>query len=36
MFTTVVITMLSVAERYAQGIVWANDHKTNHTQELVF
>ena len=36
MFTTVVITMLSVAERYAQGIVWANDHKDDHTQELVF
>lgn len=36
MFTTVIITMLSVAERYAQGIVWANDHKSDHTQELVF
>lgn len=36
LFTTVVITMLSVAERYVQGIVWANDHKADHTQELLF
>ena len=36
MFTTVAITMLSVAERYAQGIVWADDHKEDHTQELTF
>lgn len=31
LFTTVAIAMLAVAERYAQGIVWANDHKTDHT-----
>ena len=36
LFTTVTITMLSVAERYAQGIVWADDHKADHTQELIF
>ena len=28
--------MLAVAERYAQGIVWADDHKADHTQELEF
>ena len=28
--------MLAVAERYAQGIVWADDHKEDHTQELEF
>lgn len=36
LFTTVAIAMLAVAERYAQGIVWANDHKTDHTQELKY
>ena len=35
LFTTMAITMLSVAERYAQGIVWADDHKDDHTRELI-
>lgn len=35
LFTTMAITMLSVAERYAQGIVWADDHKDDHTKELI-
>ena len=36
LFTSVAIAMLAVAERYAQGIVWADDHKEDHTQELEF
>ena len=36
LFTTVSITMLSVAERYAQGIVWADNHEDDHTQELIY
>ena len=36
LFTSVAIAMLAVAERYAQGIVWANDHKSDHTQELKY
>lgn len=36
LFTSVAIAMLAVAERYAQGIVWADDHKADHTQELEF
>lgn len=36
LFTSVAIAMLAVAERYAQGIVWADDHKTDHTQELEY
>lgn len=34
MFTTVVIGMLGVAERYAQGIVWARRDDEDHTREL--
>ena len=36
LFTTVTITMLSVAERYAQGLVWADDHREDQTQKLVY
>lgn len=36
LFTTVAIAMLAVAERYAQGIIWANDNKPDHTQELEY
>ncbi|MCI7127454.1 MAG: hypothetical protein MR934_04265 [Clostridium sp.] len=36
LFTTVTITMLSVAERYAQGIVWADDHREDQTQKLIY
>ena len=36
LFTTVAITMLSVAERYAQGLVWADDHREEHTQKLIY
>ena len=36
LFTSVAIAMLAVAERYAQGIVWADDHKADHTQELEY
>ena len=35
MFITSSITMLSMAERYAQGLVWLNDPKDDHTQELL-
>lgn len=35
LFTTVAITMLSVAERYSQGLVWADDHNDDHTRELI-
>ena len=35
MFITSCITMLSMAERYAQGLVWLNDPKDDHTQELL-
>lgn len=35
LFTTASITMLSVAERYAQGIVWADNGKSDHTPELL-
>ena len=36
LFTTVTITMLSVAERYAQGLVWADDHREDQTQKLAY
>lgn len=36
LFTIVTITMLSVAERYAQGLVWADDHREDQTQKLVY
>ena len=36
LFTSVAIAMLAVAERYTQGIVWANDNKADHTQELEY
>lgn len=36
MFTTVIITMLSIAERYAQGIVWAASDREDYTQELIY
>jgi len=36
LFATVTITMLSVAERYAQGLVWADDHREDHTQKLIY
>lgn len=35
-FTTAAITMLSMAERYAQGIVWADNCREDHTQELLY
>ena len=35
MFITSSITMLSMAERYAQGLVWLNDPKDDHTHELL-
>lgn len=34
LYTTATITMLSMAERYAQGIVWADNERKNHVQEL--
>lgn len=34
LFTTIAIGMLSMAERYAQGIVWASRGEEDHTQEL--
>lgn len=34
MYTTATITMLSMAERYAQGIVWADNVRRNHKAEL--
>ena len=36
LFTTVTITMLSVAERYVQGLVWADDHREDQTQKLIY
>lgn len=35
LFTTMAITMLSVAERYAQGLVWADDREDDHVRELI-
>lgn len=34
MFTTVTLTMLGMAERYAQGIVWADNQQPDHLKEL--
>lgn len=34
LFTTVAIGMLAMAERYAQGIVWASRDEEDHIQEL--
>lgn len=34
LFTTLTVTMLSMAERYAQGIVWANNHTGAYLKEL--
>ncbi len=34
LFTTIAIGMLAMAERYAQGIVWASRGEEDHTQEL--
>lgn len=34
LFTTVAVGMLAMAERYAQGIVWARRDEENHIQEL--
>lgn len=35
MFTTIAITMLGMAERYAMGIVWAANDENDYTKELV-
>lgn len=34
LFTSVAIGMLSIAERYCQGIVWADRGEADHTREL--
>lgn len=34
LFTTIAIGMLAIAERYAQGIVWASRGAEDHTREL--
>lgn len=34
LFTSVAVGMLAIAERYAQGIVWANRGEEDHTLEL--
>lgn len=36
MFTTVTLTMLGMAERYAEGIVWADHQKPDHIKELEY
>lgn len=36
MFTTVTLTMLGMAERYAEGIVWADSHMPDHVTELEY
>lgn len=36
MFTTITLTMLGMAERYAQGIVWADNQKPDHLKELEY
>lgn len=36
MFTTVTLTMLGMAERYAEGIVWADNQKPDHLKELEY
>ena len=35
LFSTVALTMLAMAERYAQGIVWADDNSSNYMPELL-
>lgn len=35
LFTTVALTVLGMAERYAQGIVWAMTEEKNYTNELL-
>ena len=35
LFTTLTLTMLGMAERYAQGIVWADNHTGSHVKELL-
>lgn len=34
MFTTLALTMLGMAERYAQGLVWASNDENDYTKEL--
>lgn len=36
MFTTVTLTMLGMAERYAEGIVWADNCNPDHQKELEY
>ncbi|MCQ2427752.1 MAG: TetR/AcrR family transcriptional regulator [Clostridia bacterium] len=36
MFTAVTLTMLGMAERYADGIVWADNQKSDHLKELEY
>lgn len=36
MFTTITLTMLGMAERYAEGIVWADNESPNHLKELEY
>ena len=36
MFTTITLTMLGMAERYAQGIVWADNQNPDHIKELKY
>lgn len=36
MFTTITLTMLGMAERYAEGIVWANHQAPDHMKELEY
>lgn len=35
MFTTLALTMLGMAERYAQGLVWASNDENDYTKELI-
>lgn len=35
MFTTLALTMLGMAERYAQGLVWASNDDNDYTRELM-
>ncbi|MGN0308812.1 MAG: TetR/AcrR family transcriptional regulator [Lachnospiraceae bacterium] len=36
LFTTLTLTMLGMAERYAQGIVWADNHAGSYVKELLY
>lgn len=36
MFTTIALTMLGMAERYAEGIVWAGGQNPGHLKELEY